>query len=84
MRKLLCVSGVMVLLVFSSVVRSQQQGGVAPGPAGQVGYILLPSPTVPDVLADSQPIPRLRTARWASRVPGSAAAPTWTSSSKAA
>jgi hypothetical protein len=59
MRKLLCVSGVMVLLVFSSVVRSQQQGGVAPGPAGQVGYILLPSPTVPDVLADSQPIPRL-------------------------
>jgi hypothetical protein len=55
----LCASIALLLLALSSVVQSQQQGGVAPGPAGQVGYIFLPSPTVPDAQADSHPIPRL-------------------------
>ncbi|MSO81870.1 MAG: hypothetical protein EXQ53_01040 [Acidobacteria bacterium] len=47
------------MLALSAVAQSQQAGGVAPGPAGQVGYIFLPTPTVPESLADSQPIPRL-------------------------
>ena len=59
MKKLLCVSIALLMLALSSALQSQQQGGVAPGPAGQVGYIFLPSPTVPDAQANSQPIPRL-------------------------
>jgi hypothetical protein len=59
MRKLLCLSTTVLALAVSPPVQSQQQGGVAPGPAGQVDYIFLPSPVVPDSLADSQPIPRL-------------------------
>ena len=59
MKKLSYASIIMLLLAFSPAVQSQQQGGVAPGPAGQVGYIFLPSPTVPDSDAGSQPIPRL-------------------------
>src|SRR5687768_1336313 len=61
MKKLLCASITLLLLALTSAVESQQQGGVAPGPAAgeTVGYIFLPSPTVPDALADSQPIPRL-------------------------
>jgi hypothetical protein len=59
MKKLLCVSVALLLLALSPALQSQQQGGVAPGPAGQVGYIFLPSPTVPDAQANSQPIPKL-------------------------
>jgi hypothetical protein len=46
-------------LAFTAGVRTQQQGGAAPGPTGQVGYIFLPSPVVPESEANSQPIPRL-------------------------
>jgi hypothetical protein len=59
MKRFLYVSIAVLLLTLPTSVRSQQQGGVAPGPAGQVGYIFLPSPTVPDAQANSQPIPRL-------------------------
>lgn len=57
MKRLLYVIG--ALLLLAPEVQSQQQGGAAPGPTGQVGYIFLPSPTVPDAEANSQPIPRL-------------------------
>jgi hypothetical protein len=59
MKKLLYASIIMLVLAFAPAVWSQTQGGVAPGPAGRVGYIFLPSPTVPDAEADTQPIPRL-------------------------
>jgi hypothetical protein len=47
------------LLLLTPAVQSQQQGGAAPGPTGQVGYIFLPSPTVSDAESNSQPVPRL-------------------------
>jgi hypothetical protein len=59
MKKLFCLATFMLLLVVSAALHSQQVGGSAPGPAGQVGYIFLPSPVVPDAEANSQPIPRL-------------------------
>jgi len=84
MKKLLCVTMTLLLLALTSAVQSQQQGGVAPGPAGQVGYIFLPSPTVPDAQADSQPIPRLPDGKVDLTGPGSAVAPMSTLSSRAA
>lgn len=42
------------MLALSAVAQSQQPGGVVPGPAGHVGYIFLPTPTVPESLADSR------------------------------
>ena len=59
MKTLLCLSTITLALALAPAVHSQQVGGVAPGPAGQVGYIFLPSPTVPESQANSQPIPRL-------------------------
>ena len=59
MKKRLCLTGFMLSLALSPALHSQQVGGTAPGPAGQVGYIFLPSPVVPEAEADSQPIPRL-------------------------
>jgi hypothetical protein len=51
---------VALALVPPSTVESQQVGGVAPGPAAdEVPFIFLPTPTVPDADANSQPIPRL-------------------------
>ena len=58
MKELLCFSA--IVLALSTSVRSQQVGGVAPGPAaGEVDYIFLPTPTVPDSEATSRPVPRL-------------------------
>jgi hypothetical protein len=48
-----------ILLALSVSVNTQQAGGAAPGPTGDVPYIFLPTPTVPDSQVDSQPIPRL-------------------------
>src|SRR5688572_30705411 len=61
MNKRLCLTGVMLSLslALSPALHSQQVGGTAPGPAGQVGYIFLPSPVVPEAEAESHPIPRL-------------------------
>jgi hypothetical protein len=59
MKKLLPGLVLVLSLVPSLVLYSQQVGGSAPGPAGQVGYIFLPSPVVPEAEANSQPIPRL-------------------------
>ena len=60
MKKLGCVVlTVIVAITLSSTLRSQQVGGAAPGPAGGVGYIFLPSPVVSDAEATSQAIPRL-------------------------
>ena len=59
MKKRLCLTGFMLSLALSPALHSQQVGGTAPGPAGQVGYIFLPSPVVPEAEAESQPIPRL-------------------------
>jgi hypothetical protein len=57
MKKLLALF--ITILALSLPAESQQVGGVAPGPVGQVGYIFLPTPTVSDEEATSQPIPRL-------------------------
>jgi hypothetical protein len=57
MKKLLALF--IAILALSLPAESQQVGGVAPGPVGQVGYIFLPTPTVSDEEATSQPIPRL-------------------------
>ena len=47
-------------LALSVSLSSQQPGGSAPGPApGEVDFIFLPTPSVPDAEASSQPIPRL-------------------------
>ena len=47
-------------LALSVSVSSQQPGGSAPGPApGEVDFIFLPTPSVPDAEVNSQPIPRL-------------------------
>ena len=59
MRKLLAVSALACALALPASVASQQVGGIAPGPAGQIGYIFLPSPVVPDAEVSSQPVPRL-------------------------
>jgi hypothetical protein len=54
-----CLFTVTLAVLLPGSVAAQQPGGVAPGPAGQVQYIFLPSPTVPDSDVESQPIPRL-------------------------
>jgi hypothetical protein len=59
MKTLLWTLPLLLSLALSAAVRAQQVGGSAPGPAGQVGYIFLPSPVVPEAEAESQPIPRL-------------------------
>jgi len=60
MRERLSLSIVLLALALAPPLRSQQVGGGAPGPAaGEVPFIFLPSPTVPDAEAASRPIPRL-------------------------
>src|ERR671918_3055997 len=59
MKQWLCLYVVASALALPPALHSQQVGGVAPGPAGQVGYIFLPSPAVPESEAESRPIPRL-------------------------
>jgi hypothetical protein len=58
MKQLLGVSTIVAALVCSVQTRSQQDRGL-PGPTGQVQYLFVPTPTVPEAQANSQPIPRL-------------------------
>ena len=57
MKKLLFVSALSVVAVAASLMAQTTQG--LPGPTGQVGYIFVGSPVVPESEANSQPIPRL-------------------------
>ncbi|OFW04916.1 MAG: hypothetical protein A3I61_17075 [Acidobacteria bacterium RIFCSPLOWO2_02_FULL_68_18] len=60
MKKLLCVSIVVITLALAPSLESQQVGGSAPGPAvEEVPFIFLPSPTIPETEAASRPVPRL-------------------------
>lgn len=54
------LAATLTTLALSVSVSSQQPGGAAPGPApGEVDFIFLPTPTIPDAEANSQPVPRL-------------------------
>ena len=57
MKKLLFASALCVAAVAVSLVAQTTQG--LPGPTGQVSYIFVGSPVVPESEANSQPIPRL-------------------------